>query len=621
MTGKRRSGQEPIRHFVRDCLQLMPVADRRRYVLVLVAQMVTGLLDLVGVVMIGLVGALAVAGIQESDTLPSVAQWVVERLKPGDMTASTFTIVLAASAAVFLIGKSLLSAALIRAMLTFLSRKQAQVSGILVDRMLRRQLADVEAQSTPETAYAVTIGAAYATTISLGAVSVALADVVLLAVLTGSLLLIDPALTIATIVYFTLVALIIQRIVGTTASRSGALLGDANVRSAEEVQVALHAFREVFVGNRRSLYRDRITDLVSTASRAEADVQFVAQVPKFVFETALVLGALALALSTVNSDDPAASAGILALFLAAGTRVMPSLLRLQVANVTVRSCRGRARPTLDLARELASVPPSTSDFPSERFLEAVRSGHPGFVARVCVDDVSYTYPGSSTPALTGISFEIPPGATVAVVGSTGSGKSTLADLLLGLLDSSSGDVLIGGLGPAEAISRWPGAIGYVPQVVSLRDGTVRHNVAHGLPPSCIDDRLIWECLERAQLAQFLAARREGLDTIVGERGVRLSGGQRQRLGLARALYSRPRLLVLDEATSSLDAQTEAEVTEALEQLPDDVTRVAIAHRLATVRSASLVLVLDSGRLSAAGTFDDVRAAVPRFDQQVRLLGP
>lgn len=620
MTGGQDREQDSVRQFVRECLRLLPVADRRRYLLVLAAQMVTGLLDLVGIIFIGLVGALAVAGIQGDAPLPSVPQWAVDHLKPDTMSTATFTVVLAACAAVFLIGKSVLSAILIRGMLYFLSHKQAQVSAVLVDRMLRLQLTDVETQSTPQTAYALTIGAAYATTISLGAVSVALADVFLLVVLTGTLLVFDPLLTIATLTYFALVALIIQRVVGTAASRSGDLLGQANVRSAEEVQVALHSFREVFVGNRRSLYRDRISDLVATAARAEAGIQFVAQVPKFVFETALVLGALALALTTVNSDDPAASAGVLALFLAAGSRVMPSLLRLQVASVTVRSCRGRAQPTLDLASQLTGVPETTSDFPSARFLVDVRDRHPGFAAQVSVVDATYTYPGALEPALEGITVEIPAGASVAVVGSTGSGKSTLADLLLGLLDPCSGQVLIDGLRPADAVARWPGAIGYVPQVVSLRDGTVRDNVAYGLPQICIDDDLIWECLEKARLARFLSESRDGLDTTVGERGVRLSGGQRQRLGLARALYSRPRLLVLDEATSALDARTEAEVTEALTRLPADVTRVTIAHRLSTVRTASIVLVLDSGRLAASGTFDAVRAKVPDFDQQVRLFG-
>jgi ABC-type multidrug transport system fused ATPase/permease subunit len=206
------------------------------------------------------------------------------------------------------------------------------------------------------------------------------------------------------------------------------------------------------------------------------------------------------------------------------------------------------------------------------------------------------------------------------VGATGAGKSTLADLILGVLTPDSGTITIGGFKPAVAITRSPGAITYVPQDISLVNGTIRDNVALGLPPDLVLDDRLWEALRRAQLADFLQEQRDGLDTVVGEHGMRLSGGQRQRLGLARAFYTRPKLIVLDEATSALDAETERAVAQTLIDLEGEVTLIIVAHRLATIMHCNQVAYLDQGRISAMGTFSEVRDRAPGFDHQARLLG-
>ena len=160
----------------------------------------------------------------------------------------------------------------------------------------------------------------------------------------------------------------------------------------------------------------------------------------------------------------------------------------------------------------------------------------------------------------------------------------------------------------------------MPQEVALVNGTVRDNVAIGLQSECFEDEWVWQALERAHLADFLRANRNGLDTLIGENGMRLSGGQRQRLGVARALFTRPRLLVLDEATSALDSQTEEVIARTMMDLEGSVTTITIAHRLATIRHCDLVLYLDRGKLAAWGAFDDVRAQSVDFDRQAKLLG-
>lgn len=209
---------------------------------------------------------------------------------------------------------------------------------------------------------------------------------------------------------------------------------------------------------------------------------------------------------------------------------------------------------------------------------------------------------------------------MALVGPSGAGKSSLADVILGVIPPDAGLVQISNCPSAEVVREWPGVLAYVPQDVSIVDGTVRANVAMGLPEALVDDDRVREALDRAHLTNFLNEQRDGLDTLVGEQGVKLSGGQRQRLGIARALYTRPRFLVLDEATSALDAQTEFDVSETIAEMSGEVTRVIIAHRLATIRNCDVVVYLDRGRVVASGTFDEVRTAIPDFDRQAELLG-
>ena len=304
------------------------------------------------------------------------------------------------------------------------------------------------------------------------------------------------------------------------------------------------------------------------------------------------------------TKDFAAAATTTAIFLAAGMRVMPALLRLQGAGITIRNASVQAQPTFYMADFLdiqtsieANAGPTPA--PAAAAIKArIAAGHGDFDASIVVDAASVTYLDAAEPALIDASFTAAAGSSLALVGSTGAGKSTLADVVLGVLEPDAGIVTISGVPPREAIARWPGAIAYVPQAVALVIGSVRENVALGLPHEAIDDDLVWEALERAHLAEFLRDNREGLDTMIGERGVRLSGGQRQRLGIARALYTRPRLLVLDEATSALDAETELAIIRTLDELEGEVTTMTVAHRLATVRRADQLLYLEDGRIVA-----------------------
>jgi ABC-type multidrug transport system fused ATPase/permease subunit len=239
--------------------------------------------------------------------------------------------------------------------------------------------------------------------------------------------------------------------------------------------------------------------------------------------------------------------------------------------------------------------------------------------RIEFADVSFSYELESRPVIDHVSFVVPKGQSVAIVGPSGAGKTTAVDLLLGLFAASSGQVRIDDVVlDRRTVKQWRKSVGYVPQEVFLLDGSIADNVRFNRVDKPSADPEIWSALERAQIADFVAGLPEGVDTVVGERGVRLSGGQRQRLGIARALFRKPQVLILDEATSALDMATEAAVSETIVALRGTLTMVIIAHRLSTVRDCDSLVLLDHGKVVAVGDFDTLRRESTLFSELARL---
>lgn len=235
-----------------------------------------------------------------------------------------------------------------------------------------------------------------------------------------------------------------------------------------------------------------------------------------------------------------------------------------------------------------------------------------FQEHIHIEKVDFRYDNMAEETLQGIDLMIPQGSSVAFVGATGSGKSTLLDILLGLLEPSSGRILLDGRDIQENLLFWQAQVGYVPQQIFLLDDSIRANIAFGVPDNEIDEESLKQAICAAQLEEFVRSLPDGDKTGLGERGIRISGGQRQRIGVARALYQNPSVLFFDEATSALDTLTEEALTNAIEALRGDHTVIVVAHRLTTVQKADCLFFLDGGRLVASGTFAELCAANPSF---------
>ena len=609
------------REAIRSALSLLTSRDRRLLGLSVTIQMATALLDLVGVLLIGLVGALSVATLQ-SQPPPTVVTELVERVGLDHVSSQDLVMLAAGAAAVVLLTKSIVSSYLTRRVFVFLANRQALVTGRIVQALLASPLTVLQKRSSQEMVFALVTGAGAATMSVLGLSVIAATELALLLVLAVALIFISPWVAIGSILFFAIVAFGLQRAMGNWAGRVGSTAAAADIESMHAIQEALSVYREISVANRRALYVNRIQGLRWKAAKVAADTMFIGMFPKYMFEAALVVGGFVLAAVLFSTQDSLTAVGTFALFLAAGTRVMPSLLRLQGSFLGLRGAAGVAGPTFELADELLHPNSSKSAEGSDiaAITQAIVVKQHEFDASVTMRNVTFTYPGAKEPAIQGVSLSIKAGQSVALVGRSGAGKSTLADLVLGVLSPDTGEVLVGGQTPLEAIQCWPGGMAYVPQDVVLSNGTIRSNVALGLPRDAISDDLVWEALRGASLADYLFTSRDGLDTHVGEGGVRLSGGQRQRLGIARALYTRPSLLVLDEATSALDAETERAITSMIDGLGGHVTTLIIAHRLSTVRNAQKIVYLDRGRVEAEGSFDEVCETVPAMKRQADLMG-
>ena len=598
---------------LRKSVNVLSLNDQRKIGIVIVLQILMGMLDLIGVAIIGVLGALAVSGVQS--TVPgSRVSFVISHLHLSSRTFQEQAAILGIAATVVLVSRTLLSVVFTRKTLYFLSRRGALISTNLISRLVAQPLLKIQERSTQDSVYAVTNGVNAITLGVLGTGVILISDLSLLLVMSVGLFLVQPTIAISSVLAFSVIGLLIYRLMHRRAQQLGYEESILSIESNEAIIEVLSSYREAVVRNRRDYYAREIGIMRWRNANILAELSFMPNISKYVIETTVVIAALAISAAQFVMQDAAHAIATLAIFLAAGARIAPAVLRVQQGALQIRSSLGVAGPTLSLISDLRNIEalPLAEDEPDLI--------HLGFEGELILRDVSLTYPGKLKPALQSINLKIESGTSVAFVGPSGAGKTSIVDVILGVLVQDHGEVVVSGRKPLDAIEKWPGSIGYVPQDVIIANGSFRENVALGYPIETASDTLVNEAIKVAQLSEFVETLSLGIDTQVGERGAKISGGQRQRLGIARAMFTKPKLLVLDEATSALDGETEANISDAISALKGSVTVVMIAHRLSTVRHADLVVYLEEGKILAQGSFEEVRSKVPGFDRQAQLMG-
>ena len=593
--------------------KVLSKSDKRKLFAVVVIQIMLGTLDLVGVGLIGVIGSLAISGVGSRQPGNRV-QWLLDQLNLGSYDLQKQATILGILAVSVMVFKTVLSMFFIRKILYFLSFKGARISSILVSRLLAQPLLTVQSRSNQETLFALTSGVSSITIGVLATFVALISDTSLLLVMAIGLFVVDPILSVSTFVLFAAIAFLLYRVMQVRARSLGEKNRQTNVDSNSLILEVLSSYRELVVKNRRNYYSRKIGDKRHELAAATAELSFMPNISKYVIEITVIVGSLMISAIQFVTQDAAHAAATLSVFFAASTRIAPAVLRIQQSSLTIRANTGLAGPTLDLIESLGidalvKEDPVLIDF-----------AHDGFIADIQIIDVSLKYPGKDTFAVNNLSLNIKKGEIVAFVGPSGAGKTTLVDILLGILEPENGEVKISGLVPLDAIVKWPGAIGYMPQDILIANGTIRENVMLGFDAKVDYEEQVAKALNIAQLSEFVLALPFGLDQPMGDRGTSISGGQRQRLGIARAIFTAPKLLVLDEATSALDGETEANISSAIQAFRGDVTVLMIAHRLSTVLTADRVVYMDKGEIRAQGSFEEVRRAVPDFDRQANLMG-
>lgn len=581
-------------------LPLIDASTRRAIRLVQTAWVLVAVIDAVAIALVfPLAQLLATTG---ADSVPSTLS-IADLLGIDD--TSTLTLVLAVCVFMGFLVKSLLALILLRVSLRITHDLEASAADRLIRAYLDAPWAFHLRRSSASIQRTLNEGLRRVFEEGLATALPAVGDAVVLGLIGLVLLFIAPLPSLAAGLFLVAAVRVFAHLSHRAAAASSVTLMERHEHAVGSIQQMLAAIREIVITGSRDHFARALHDIRLEIARRQRLISLWEQMPRYYLELALLIGVALVAVVAFATQPPEAAVGVIGLFIAAGFRGIPGLNRLLVA----RTKRTVALPhAYQMIEDLAECD-ATSTLPDIRPLVPDDP-----LDSVALEEVTFTYPGRQVPALDRVSCTFTRGDWVGVVGQSGSGKSTLVSLILGFFEPDNGRVAVNGTSLEDCLLSFRRRIGYVPQEVVVLDASIRENVAFGDDLVEIDDTQVWEALTAAELDHVVAALPHGLDAQPGEGGRQLSGGQRQRLGLARALYHRPELLVLDEATSSLDTQTERRILNTLGQLDRSLTVISIAHRPSAVVSSDIVHVLDKGSIVASGTFSHLSTTRDDFRQ-------
>ena len=412
---------------------------------------------------------------------------------------------------------------------------------------------------------------------------------IIFVIMTLVILIISPAMTLFVGAVLLLEYVVILKLLRPYLRRMGESYRKESAMANHWILQMIRGIKSIRVMDTESFFEKKNAEHVDRMLQVERKEHSLRDVPRALMESVTVSAMLTyLLIYYLGGNNLTELFPLLSAMALATVRMLPSVNRFSSAATSAAYRKSALKTVLEICEETGKLP--------EESLPGKPTLNPGFQREIRMEDICFAYEDGKKPILDHADFRVCKGQSVGIIGTSGAGKTTSVDILLGLLKPLSGRVLIDDWDISENPKAWLSLIAYIPQEVFILNGTIRDNVALGQDPDQQDEKKIWEALEDAQLADHVHSLPDGLNTNIGEAGVRFSGGQRQRLGIARALYRDPQILILDEATSSLDQETEAELMAAIHQLKKKKTLIMITHRLNTVSQCDEIYHMEDGKL-------------------------
>lgn len=591
-----------FRNNIRNVLSLLTKSDKFKLVYLTFTQIILSLLDLLGILALGLLGIIAV-GENNLEFQNSFLGKFINFEYIFNLNYNNQITIIGLFIVLTLLFKSFVSMTLNRKIVYFLSKKSSSISTNLLSKFMSLNLNQIYTKTYPEIVASIKSGVATLMIGLLATTCILISEILGLFVIVMGISFYNYQIALTLMLLFSIVSIILYFLTHVKAMSLGEKSTDFNLSFDSKLIELFSTYREIFVRNRRNFYFKHFKNLNDKIANVSAELNYMPYISKYVIEMSLVLGVFAIIFVQTFTSEISESISVITVFLAAGARVAPAILRIQQSLIVIRTSYGSIKPTFEFLSQVNDISTNIeiedTNLPSSNI----------FKPKINITNLSYKYPGSNKIALSNISLTIEPGIFLAIIGPSGAGKTTLIDTILGLLKPDSGGVEVSGVSPQNAIKFWPGKIGYVPQEIVLSSDSVRSNITLGFDQSDFDDFEIFESLKSAHLSHVVNNMQDGLHSKLGEKGFKISGGERQRLGIARAMITKPEILILDESTSALDGENEKLIIESLKKMSGRVTIVMIAHKLSTIKQADQIVYMDSGRIKFFGKFDEIKELI------------
>lgn len=593
----------------KSAASLLGIQARKRLIFIVFSNISLVFMDLFAVLLIAL---LATSSVRELQGQPQsgIFQQIFSILPFEFPDFASKLGLLGSVALTFLLLKSFFSQLLLKKSYVILAEQSIKLSDQILKKILSIEYWELRQRKLQYLVHACTAGSNSLVLKFLGSVASAIVDFSLLIVISIGIFFYDFYLGVYLLISMGITSSLLILWLGRKAKNLGKAISLASSESSQKIHESLQILPEIRLRGRESLATRMALKVRRNLVHTQADASMIPHTNKVFMEISTNLVFFLLVAIQILLYDAVQAMVALTIALAATSRIVPGILRLQNSLYSINQSLGSATTTLDVLN--IAVSPRTEE-PRDEFPGA--KSHEGI--EILVRDIGYSYPDNPKWNLFVEELSLTQGKKLAIVGRSGSGKTTLANLLVGLLRPDSGEVKVCGLDPRDFIKLNPGTISYIPQETVMLDADIYTNVSLELDKIPLTEKAVLDSLEKVDLNEFT----NRIFEDVGEKGMKLSGGQKQRLGIARAIFSNPKILVLDESTSALDFQTESIINGNLEEYRKNGILIVIAHRISTAKDADLVAYMDNGSLVALGNFDYVVKTVPDFAAQVALSSP